>query len=47
MYQFVTWSEEHNVIAQAPGYKAQSRLLKSSLFKEEKEKVLDFALVRQ
>jgi hypothetical protein len=46
-YQFVTWSEEHNVIAQAPGYKAQSQLLKSSLFKEEKEKVLDFALVRQ
>jgi hypothetical protein len=47
MYQFVTWSEEHNVIAQAPGYKAQHQLLKSILFKEEKEKVLDFALVRQ
>jgi len=46
-YHFVTWSEEHNVIAQAPGYKAGHQLLKSSLFKKEKEKVLDFALVRQ
>jgi len=35
------------LIAQAPGYKAGHQLLKSSLFKKEKEKVVDFALVRQ
>jgi hypothetical protein len=35
------------MIVQAPGYKAGHQLLKSSLFKKEKEKVLDFALVRQ
>jgi len=46
-YQYRTWYEEHNVIAQAPGYKAQRLLLRTSLWRRKTEIELNFSLVRQ
>lgn len=44
-YQYLTWPEEHGIVAEAPGYKTQSQLLTTKVFNKEKEKNLDFALV--
>jgi hypothetical protein len=44
-YRYVTWQEEHLIVAKSPGYRAQQQLLTTSLFRSEKEKVLEFALV--
>ena len=46
-YRYMTWAEEHNVAAQVPGYKKESKLLTTNVLQTDKEKVLDFALVRQ
>ena len=46
-YSYVTWPEEHGVIAQAPGYKYQSQRLTTGFLQREKEKTIDFALVRE
>ena len=46
-YRYVTWPEEHNIIAEAPGYKAQRRGIQPGLFQKEKEMVVDFALERE
>jgi beta-lactamase regulating signal transducer with metallopeptidase domain len=43
-YSYLTWYEEHNIIAQAPGYKTQRQTLMTKFLGEEKEKVMDFAL---
>ena len=43
-YRYFTWHEEHGVVASAPGYKPQSKTLKTTFFHTEKEKVLDFDL---
>jgi len=44
-YRYITWAEEHSIVAQAPGYKPQRQALTTSFFQTEKEKVLDFMLV--
>lgn len=44
-YRYVTWREEHLIVAKAPGYRAQRQTLTTGFFQSEKEKVLDFALV--
>jgi hypothetical protein len=44
-YRYVTWGEEHVVVAQAPGYKTQRKSITMSFFQTEKEKVINFALV--
>jgi crotonobetainyl-CoA:carnitine CoA-transferase CaiB-like acyl-CoA transferase len=44
-YRYVTWQEEHLIVAKATGYRARQQTLTSSLFRSEKEKVLEFALV--
>jgi hypothetical protein len=44
-YRYATWQEEHLIVAQAPGYRAQRQTLTTSLFRSEKEKVLEFALL--
>ena len=46
-YRYVTWCEEHTIVAQAPGYRPQRTTLLTSLFQTEKEKVLHFSLVRE
>ena len=44
-YRYMTWQEEHLIVAKAPGYRAQQQTLTTSLFRSEKEKVMEFALV--
>ncbi len=44
-YRYVTWPQEHNILAQAQGYKTQLQILATSLLHTEEGKVLDFALV--
>ena len=44
-YRYVTWPQEHNISAQAQGYKTQLQMLATSLLRTEEGKVLDFALV--
>lgn len=44
-YGYVTWYEEHSIVAEAPGYKTQSKTLMTKLFRVESEKTVDFALV--
>ncbi|MDD5006718.1 MAG: carboxypeptidase-like regulatory domain-containing protein [Candidatus Omnitrophica bacterium] len=39
-YSYMTWGEEHKIIAQAPGYKLKEEMLKDN------QKVLDFKLTR-
>lgn len=43
-YRYVTWPEEHNIVANAPGYKAQRRTIDAGLLQTEKEIVIDFSL---
>jgi len=44
-YSYLTWYEEHNIEAQAPGYETQRKTLMTKLFRQESEKVMDFELV--
>ncbi len=46
-YQYMTWPEEHAVMAQAPGYKPQRQGFSTGILQTEKKKVLDFALTRE
>jgi len=46
-YRYATWPEEHNIVAQAPGYKPQRQTLLTPVFRREAEKTLDFALERE
>ena len=43
-YVYVTWAEEHCVIARAPGYRAQRQTLITDFFQTEREKVINFEL---
>ena len=43
-YHYITWAEEHNIIAEAPGYKSLQKTLITSFFETEKDKVLNFKL---
>jgi len=43
-YRYVTWPEEHNIVANAPGYKSQRRTIDAGLLQTEKAMVVDFAL---
>lgn len=44
-YNYVTWAEEHNIVAQAAGYKSQRQTLTTSYLQTDNEIVLNFALV--
>ena len=44
-YQYVTWYEEHNIVAEAAGYKSQSQTLMTKFIRKEKEKIIDFTLL--
>jgi beta-lactamase regulating signal transducer with metallopeptidase domain len=44
-YSYLTWYEEHSIVAEAPGYKTQGQTLMTKLFGVESEKTVDFALV--
>ena len=46
-YHYNTWGEEHGIVTQAPGYKAQRQTLTTSLLQTEKKKVLNFQLTRE
>ncbi len=46
-YRYVTWAEEHSVVAKAPGYKPQRRTIDAGLLQTEKEIVIDFSLERE
>ena len=46
-YRYDTWPEEHRIVAQAPGYKAQRQTLSTGYYQDQKEVVMDFALVRE
>lgn len=46
-YQYLTWPEEHIIIAEAPGYKPQQQGVQTSFFHSDTAKIIDFALVRQ
>jgi hypothetical protein len=46
-YSYKTWAEEHNIIAMAPGYKPQQKMLSSDLFQKDKDTVVNFELVRE
>lgn len=43
-YRYLTWPEEHNVVAKAPGYKLQRRAIDAGLLQTDKEIVIDFSL---
>lgn len=43
-YVYVTWAEEHSVIAKAPGYREQRQTLITDFFQTEREKVINFEL---
>ncbi len=43
-YRYITWATEHNIIAEAPGYKSVQKTLITGFFETEKEKVLNFKL---
>jgi len=43
-YEYKTWYEEHDVKAEAAGYKTKSKSFKTKFFGSEKEKVIDFEL---
>ena len=44
-YEYSSWYEEHQIVASAAGYEAQSKLLKTKLVGTEKEKIIDFDLM--
>ena len=44
-YSYLTWYEEHTIMAQAHGYKTQRGILITKFLGKEREKILDFALV--
>ena len=46
-YSYLTWPQEHNIVAEASGYKTQRQILTTSLLRSKKEVTLDFALVRE
>jgi hypothetical protein len=46
-YSYKTWPEEHNIIAQAPGYKPQQKMLKTDMLQKDKETVIVFELERE
>lgn len=43
-YEYKTWQEEHNIVAEADGYKKTLKGYFSSILQNEKEKIFDFAL---
>ncbi len=43
-YSYKTWYEEHDVKAEADGYKRQEKVLVTKLFGSEKDKKIDFSL---
>ena len=44
-YSYLTWYEEHTIVAQASGYKSQRRILITKFLGKERENTLDFALL--
>ncbi|UCG59837.1 MAG: carboxypeptidase regulatory-like domain-containing protein [Phycisphaerales bacterium] len=48
-YHYVTWPEEHTIVAQAPGYKPQRKALATGALHtaNQTEQVIDFALERE
>jgi len=46
-YQYATWPEEHFIIARAPGYLPERRLLRTDLGGTERRKVVNFELTPQ
>jgi hypothetical protein len=47
MYTYTTWTEEHFVKAEAGGYRPQRQILTTGFFQRDREKTIDFALVRE
>ena len=43
-YRYLTWYEEHSIVASASGYETQRRLLKTKFFGNEREIVMPFDL---
>lgn len=43
-YEYKTWYEEHDTIAETDGYKSQQKGFGTKLFVQEKEKVIDYQL---
>ncbi len=43
-YHYVTWAEEHGIIATAPGYKPQRRTIDAGMLQTDNEIVIDFSL---
>jgi len=43
-YAYMTWPEEHGIVAQAPGYQTQTKGFKTSLWQTETEATVDFDL---
>ena len=46
-YRYVTWGEEHFIVAVAPGYRSQRKGMTMSFLQMEKETVVDFVLERE
>ena len=46
-YRYVTWPEEHSIVATAPDYAPQRKCLVTSFLQNEREKTLDFEMSRQ
>jgi len=44
-YSYLTWYEEHTIIAEAPGYKSQQVTIITKLFKKEEKKEINFSLI--
>ena len=46
-YSFLTWYEEHWILAKATGYKIQRQLLRTKFIGMEKEKMVSFSLISE
>ena len=43
-YRYLTWPEEHNLEARAPGYRSQRRVLTTGLLGQARSRTVDFTL---
>lgn len=46
-YRYITWTEEHTLVAEATGYRPQRELLTTGFFQTDREKAVDFVLTRE
>jgi len=46
-FSYSTWPEEHTILAEAPGYKSQSKTITAEQFQSDKFAAINFSLEKQ